>query len=197
MFTEKMIARNRIFRVAGPFLLSVPAFKCKALFKWRPPFPRPVSQRALFLSLIALSCSLRPSLRPLRPLIAPVSPLDSPFAPPPLFRPFFPTPEPISSFPLSPFLVGFTQLRRPWDKRLHFLIFKCAQTSYRAIVRPSEALRRGFRADKPVRPPRPSVHAPCTDPCIHSSRCTFTLHSLRYRGNVGRGGKCKSRERRL
>lgn len=42
------------------------------------------------------------------------------------------------------------QLRRPWDKRLHFLIFKCAQTSYPAIVCPTEALpRRGFRADKP------------------------------------------------
>lgn len=93
VFTEKMIARNRIFRVAGPFLLSVLAFKCKALFKWRPPFPRPVSQRALFLSLIALSCSLRPSLRPLRPLIAPVSPLDSPFAPPPPFSSFFPHPR--------------------------------------------------------------------------------------------------------
>lgn len=33
--SEKIIARNKIFRVAGPFLLSVLAFKCKVLFKSR------------------------------------------------------------------------------------------------------------------------------------------------------------------
>lgn len=35
----------------------------------------------------------------------------------------------------------------PWDKRLHFLIFKCAQTSYPANppTRSSEVPQRGFR----------------------------------------------------
>lgn len=111
------------------------------------------------------------------------------------------------------------QLRRPWDKRLHFLIFKCAQTSYPAIVCPTEALpRRGFRADKPF---QPSMHAGLQRCCILplcslslslsflQKRFHVFLPSFSSRGLSNsaaldlvaavRGGKCKSptREQRL
>jgi len=63
----------------------------------------------------------------------------------------------ISPFPSLSFSLSSTGLRRcevcPWDKRLHFLIFKCVQTSYPANppTRSTEVLQRGFRADKPYR----------------------------------------------
>ena len=126
-------------------------------------FPPGVSARALFLSLIALSCS--PSLSSFLSFSPPsvTVPRLLPF----VFHPldsisFFPLPSISLSLSLSLSLFrrrGSAQLRRPWDKRLHFLIFKCAQTSYRAIVCLTEALRRGFRADKPLQPPQPSMHA--------------------------------------
>lgn len=127
--------------------------------------PFALSQRLLFLSLIGLSCSLY--LLPLTlslflslSLLGHVSfstylrLLSSSF-----FHLVSSTRFDILYLTFLLFLVGGTvrtQLRRPWDKRLHFLIFKCAQTSYPAIVCPTEALRRGFRADKPV---PPSMHA--------------------------------------
>lgn len=96
-------------------------------------------------SFSSLSSHSFPSLS--HPLCLPL--LFSPS--PPLFPPF----DSISfirrsSLPRRRSRTQQHQLRRPWDKRLHFLIFKCAQTSYPAIVCPTEALpRRGFRADKP------------------------------------------------
>lgn len=153
--SEKIIARNKIFRVAGPFLLSVLAFKCKVLFKSRQVSTAPS------VSLIALlSRPFPPSLS--HPLCLPL--LFS-LSPPlfPLLLPF----DSISFILYSslPRRRSRTQqLRRPWDKRLHFLIFKCVQTSYPAIVCPTEALpRRGFRADKPF---QPSMHAGLQRCCI-------------------------------
>lgn len=146
--SEKIIARNKIFRVAGPFLLSVLAFKCKVLFKSRQVSTTPS------VSLIAPLSRPFPPIPFLPSLIPFVFHSFFPSSPPPLFPPF----DSISFIRRSslPRRRSRTQqqqqhqLRRPWDKRLHFLIFKCAQTSYPAIVCPTEALpRRGFRADKP------------------------------------------------
>lgn len=146
--SEKIIARNKIFRVAGSFLLSVLAFKCKVLFKSRQVSTTPS------VSLIAPLSRPFPPIPFLPSLIPFVFHSFFPSSPPPLFPPF----DSISFIRRSslPRRRSRTQqqqqhqLRRPWDKRLHFLIFKCAQTSYPAIVCPTEALpRRGFRADKP------------------------------------------------
>lgn len=143
--SEKIIARNKIFRVAGPFLLSVLAFKCKVLFKSRQVSTTPS------VSLIAPLSRPFPPIPFLPSLIPFVFHSFFPSSPPPLFPPF----DSISfirrsSLPRRRSRTQQHQLRRPWDKRLHFLIFKCAQTSYPAIVCPTEALpRRGFRADKP------------------------------------------------
>lgn len=48
--SEKIIARNKISRVAGPFLLSALAFKCKVLFKSRARFHHPLCPLLLSLS---------------------------------------------------------------------------------------------------------------------------------------------------
>ena len=162
--SEKIMARNKIFRVAEPFLLSALAFKCKVLFKWHR-FPPPLllclnasSSCPLLVFLVLSTFSLSPYLSV--SLLGHVSfswylrLLSSSF-----FHLVSSTRFDILYLTFLLFLVGGTvrtQLRRPWDKRLHFLIFKCAQTSYPAIVCPTEALRRGFRADKPV---QPSMHA--------------------------------------
>lgn len=156
--SEKIIARNKIFRVAGPFLLSVLAFKCKVLFKSRQVSTAPS------VSLIALLSRPFPHSSPS---------LSHPLCLPLLFSlspPLFPLLLPFDSisfilYSSLPRRRSRTQqLRRPWDKRLHFLIFKCAQTSYPAIVCPTEALpRRGFRADKPF---QPSMHAGLQRCCI-------------------------------
>lgn len=127
--------------------------------------PFALSQRLLFLSLIGLSCSLY--LSPSHPISLSLSLYSATFhslrtyafSRLPFFHLVSSTRFDILYLTFLLFLVGGTvrtQLRRPWDKRLHFLIFKCAQTSYPAIVCPTEALRRGFRADKPV---QPSMHA--------------------------------------
>lgn len=165
--SEKIMARNKIFRVAEPFLLSALAFKCKVLFKWHrfpPPLcsvstpPLPVPYWSFLFSLPSpshpISLSLFLSLLGHVSFSSYLRLLSSSF-----FHLVSSTRFDILYLTFLLFLVGGTvrtQLRRPWDKRLHFLIFKCAQTSYPAIVCPTEALRRGFRADKPV---QPSMHA--------------------------------------
>lgn len=154
--SEKIIARNKIFRVAGPFLLSVLAFKCKVLFKSRQistnpsvPYCSSFSSLSPFLALRYPSPLIPFVFHSLSPITLPLSPLRFDI----LYPTFFSSSSPVSHA---------AQLRRPWDKRLHFLIFKCAQTSYPAIVCPTEALpRRGFRADKPF---QPSMHA-CLQRC--------------------------------
>lgn len=88
--------------MAGRFLLSGLAFKCKVLFKWRSSFVRSLARSVSILALLLL----------------PLSP-------------------PLSSLPSATFYSCVSSLcaGRPWDKRLHFLIFKCAQTSYPAMER--------------------------------------------------------------
>lgn len=172
--SEKIIARNKIFRVAGPFLLSVLAFKCKVLFKSRQVSTAPS------VSLIALLSRPFPHSSPS---------LSHPLCLPLLFSlspPLFPLLLPFDSisfilYSSLPRRRSRTQqLRRPWDKRLHFLIFKCAQTSYPAIVCPTEALpRRGFRADKPF---QPSMHAGLQRCCI-LPLCSLSL-SLSFLQNA-------------
>lgn len=210
--SEKIIARNKIFRVAGPFLLSVLAFKCKVLFKSRQVSTAPS------VSLIALLSRPFPHSSPS---------LSHPLCLPLLFSlspPLFPLLLPFDSisfilYSSLPRRRSRTQqLRRPWDKRLHFLIFKCAQTSYPAIVCPTEALpRRGFRADKPF---QPSMHAGSNVAASCRYARSLSLSFLQKRFHVFlpsfssrglsnsaaldlvaavRGGKCKSptREQRL
>lgn len=163
-------------------------------------------------SFSSLSSHSFPSLS--HPLCLPL--LFSPS--PPLFPPF----DSISfirrsSLPRRRSRTQQHQLRRPWDKRLHFLIFKCAQTSYPAIVCPTEALpRRGFRADKPFstldacRPPTSLHPLPlCSlsffpEKRFHALLPSFSRHGLSNSAPLDlvapvRGGKCKSptREQRL
>lgn len=140
-----------------------------------------------FLSLPVPYCSFLFPL-PLRPIVSSLSaPTQSRFVSPPstisfLLRPVR-HPHSISLSSLSRRAAPVcTQLRRPWDKRLHFLIFKCAQTSYPAIVCPVEAPRRGFRADKPL---QLSMHAAAASYARVSLFRAHLFHSvlLRWRGS--------------
>ena len=99
--SEKIIARNKIFRVAGPFLLSVLAFKCKVLFKSR-------------------QVSTTPSVSLIAPLSRPFPPI--PFLPsliPFVFHSFFP-PRHHSSHP---------SIRYPLSDVLLFLVAGLARSS--------------------------------------------------------------------
>lgn len=136
--SEKIIARNKISRVAeGRFFYRCLHLNAKYYSNRAPGFTTP--------SVPYCSFSLVPIPSPLIPFVF-LHPSSPPFDSISFIR--------RSSLPSRSRTQQ--QLRRPWDKRLHFLIFKCAQTSYPAIVCPMEALpRRGFRADKPF---QPSMH---------------------------------------